>query len=146
VNKAISLCLLLVSQLTFAEARFFGEPITLKNSTTLTQAIKTFDAKSQTPILIESTVEKVCKSKGCWMILKNQNETIRVRFKGYSFFVPPSLSGKQVLVQGVLQLKSMSLDETKHFAKDAGLDTKKVKHPKTEYQMVATGVALYESK
>lgn len=93
-------------------------------------------------ILFSARVEKVCKKKGCWMILKDGDLSARVTFKDYGFFVPTALIGQKVLVEGVLNKKEMTLKETKHFVEDGGGDPNKVKSPKTEFRVVASSVKI----
>lgn len=120
----------------------FGAPLTLKKSLPLTQAITQFKANPEGPLLVEATVDKVCQKKGCWMALKSTDSDVRVTFKDYGFFVPMSLIGKTVLVEGLISEKKLSLKETKHLVEDEGGDPKSVTKPRTEYQMVALGVAV----
>ena len=40
-------------------------------------------------------VADVCRRKGCWTILRDGDTQVRVRFKGYSFFVPTDSQGRE---------------------------------------------------
>lgn len=122
----------------------FGAPITLKEALTLDQAIAQLKDPNATQknILIEAKVDSVCEMKGCWMGLKTGTNTARVTFKDYKYFVPVSLRGQMVKVEGTLEETKMSLKETKHYVKDAGGNPDEVKEPKTEYRIVATGVEV----
>ncbi|MEM6643790.1 MAG: DUF4920 domain-containing protein [Bacteroidota bacterium] len=63
----------------------------------------------------------VCQKKGCWMTLKNEaNQTIRVTFKDYGFFVPVDISGKEVIVEGLAQVEVIPEADARHYAEDAG--------------------------
>jgi hypothetical protein len=53
-------------------------------------------------VLVESTVAKVCEQRGCWLALKSASSQLHVTFKDEAFFVPVSLVGKTVLVEGRL--------------------------------------------
>ncbi|OUR97835.1 hypothetical protein A9Q84_06450 [Halobacteriovorax marinus] len=117
----------------------YGTAITLKKTISLSQAIK---SNSKEEVLIEAKVGSVCKTKGCWMSLEDKSADYRVTFKDYKFFVPFSLVGKNVLVQGKIIKKKMSLAETKHYIEDAGGDPSKVTEGKTEYRLVASGVKV----
>jgi len=125
-----------------AVAEQYGAPLTLKNPVTLTAAIRQLDRQPSAPVLIESKVDKVCQVKGCWLGLVNDNGDVRVTFKDYAFFVPSTLIGKTVLVQGTLEKVTMSLEETKHYVQDAGGDPSTVTTPRVEYRIVATGVQV----
>ena len=53
-------------------------------------------------MLVESTVAKVCEQRGCWIALKSASSQLHVTFKDEAFFVPSTLIGKTVLVEGKL--------------------------------------------
>ncbi|MDF3077099.1 MAG: hypothetical protein K0S09_988 [Sphingobacteriaceae bacterium] len=72
-------------------------------------------------MLLIGRVEDVCKEKGCWMTMKLTDGTeMRVTFKDYGFFVPQSLKGKQVILNGFAYHQTPSLEQEKHYAADAG--------------------------
>lgn len=125
-----------------ASAEHYGAPIQAKNPLTLQAALKQLDKAPAADVLIESTVEKVCVVKGCWMALTNAKDEVRVTFKDYGFFVPATIIGKTVLVEGKLEKVVMSLDDTKHYVKDAGGDPSTVTQPRVEYRIVASGVQV----
>lgn len=118
----------------------FGAGITLKNPQDLDSIIKSGNYGSR--VLIKAEVAKVCKQKGCWMALKDDKNGTRVTFKDYSFFVPLTLVGKKVLVEGQIIKKEMSLKETKHYIEDEGGDPSKITKAKTEYRIVASGLEV----
>ncbi|MFT6633127.1 MAG: hypothetical protein ACJAS4_003097 [Bacteriovoracaceae bacterium] len=118
----------------------FGSAITMKKSISLDNAIK--NHSNGTNVLVKAKVGKVCKQKGCWMTLTGSSKEYRVTFKDYDFFVPMSLIGKMVFVEGKIIKKEMSLKETKHYIKDEGGDPSKVTIAKTEYRLVASGVEV----
>jgi hypothetical protein len=138
----VFLALLLVLTSTLALAEHYGAPIEAKNPVTLAAAIKQLDKQSNANVLVESKVDKVCVVKGCWLGLVSEADDIRVTFKDYAFFVPSSLIGKTVIVEGVLEKVTMTLDETKHYVKDAGGDPSIVTEPRVEYRIVASGVEV----
>jgi Domain of unknown function (DUF4920) len=127
-----------------ASAEHYGAEIKSKTPLSLAAAIKQLDSKPSADVLIESKVDKVCVVKGCWMALTNSNakDDVRVTFKDYGFFVPSSIIGKTVLVEGKLEKVVMSLEDTKHYVKDAGGDPSTVTTPRTEYRIVANGVQV----
>jgi len=123
-----------------ADTTTYGESITLTNAIDLQEALPLADTDQ--PVLITATVGSICQVKGCWMGLVDEANNVRVTFKDYGFFVPPTLMGKTVRVQGTLQKVTLSLEDTKHYIEDAGGDPSTVTEPRVEYQIVATGVQL----
>jgi hypothetical protein len=118
----------------------YGENLTSRESISLDKAILSHSNGSK--VLVKAKVGKVCKSKGCWMSLNGDNDQYRVTFKDYKFFVPMTLIGKTVLVEGIIIKKKMSLQETKHYIEDEGGDSSKITEAKTEYRLVASGVEV----
>ncbi len=97
---------------------------------------------------LDAKVEQVCQKKGCWMQLKDKHGHVRVRFEGYSFFVPLSLKGQRVKVEGLLKQVTQSVAEQKHFLEDAGADKKAlaaISKPLQSFEFEATSV-LVESQ
>lgn len=93
-----------------------------------------------------ATVTDVCKSKGCWMKLNLKNgEEVMVKFKDYGFFVPMDIEGREVVVNGIAFVDNMSVEDQRHYAKDAGEspeDIKQIKEPKKTFEFEADGVLI----
>jgi hypothetical protein len=83
-------------------ADHYGAPLTLKNPLTLEAAVRQLGDEPTATVLVESTVAKVCEQRGCWIALKSASSQLHVTFKDEAFFVPVTLVGKTVLVQGKL--------------------------------------------
>jgi hypothetical protein len=83
-------------------AEHYGAPLTLKTPLTLEAAVQSLGDRPAADVLVESTVAKVCEELGCWIALESTSSQLRVTFKDEAFFVPATLIGKTVLVQGKL--------------------------------------------
>jgi hypothetical protein len=136
------LALILGLTATLAHAEHYGAPISGKVPVSLAAAIQQADKSGRTDVIVESKVDKVCVVKGCWLGLTDASSDVRVTFKDYAFFVPASLVGKRVLVEGQLEKVTMSLEDTRHYVKDAGGDPTTVTQPRVEYRIVASGVQV----
>ncbi|MGI1678786.1 MAG: DUF4920 domain-containing protein [Cellvibrionaceae bacterium] len=130
---------------------YFGEPITLESTKMikLEEAIDVFEKQSgentkQKSVLITAKVNSICEAKGCWMGLKIESGDVRVTFKNYGFFVPPTLVGQNVDIQGTITKVTLSLKDTKHYVKDSGGDPDTITEPQVEYQIIATGVRIHQ--
>ena len=122
---------------------YFGEKPNLKKAEKLDDLIKKFNAVENKLILVEGVVRRVCKKKGCWMVLQDKKYAVRVTFKNYSFFVPQKLINTSVLVQGRLIRKHYSVAEQKHYLEDEEASQERidsVKTPKVSWQLIATGL------
>ncbi|NKI26232.1 DUF4920 domain-containing protein [Arenibacter sp. 6A1] len=91
-------------------------------------------------------VVDVCQAKGCWMTLAlDQGEEAMVKFKDYGFFMPKDITGKEVVVNGKAFIEEMSVDDQRHFAKDAGKSNAEIAtitEVKKTYGFEADGVLL----
>jgi hypothetical protein len=133
----------LIAKNSVKDAPFYGKDITAKEAVKLDSVLKNFKNYKGKTIVMEANVDKVCEAKGCWMTLQGSDKTFRVKFKDYSFFVPMSLIGKKVWVQGEVVRSEVSIEHTKHYLKDAGASAEKiaaVTKPSVEYRIVAQGV------
>ena len=71
-------------------------------------------------IVIEGTIEEVCRQKGCWMRVTDDGHELFVRFKDYGFFVPRDAAGRRAVMHGVAVAELTSVEELRHYAEDAG--------------------------
>lgn len=80
----------------------YGAPLTMKDPLTLEAAVQSLGDRPTADVLVQSTVAKVCEQWGCWIALKSASSQLHVTFKDEAFFVPSTLIGKTVRVQGKL--------------------------------------------
>ncbi len=93
-----------------------------------------------------STIKEVCQKKGCWMQLELPEEkSAFVKFKDYGFFMPLNSAKSEVIVNGKAFVSVESVDELRHYAKDAGKSQAAIDsiiNPETTYSFVADGVLI----
>lgn len=93
-------------------------------------------------------VNEVCQAKGCWMKLELEDSTeVMVKFKDYGFFVPKNIAGSEVVVNGKAYVSETSVEELRHYAKDAGKSQEEIDQitePKRTYAFLADGVLVKE--
>tara|TARA_R110002072_G_scaffold534_6_gene3994 strand:+ start:169961 stop:170419 length:459 start_codon:yes stop_codon:yes gene_type:complete len=127
------------------EKPFYGKEILAKKAIALDRVLKNYSEFEKKDVVMEASVEKVCAKKGCWMTLQGSDKTFRVKFHDYSYFVPMSLTGKKVWVEGEVIRKTISVDDTRHYLEDAGASKKEiaaVTKPSFEYRIMAKGVRV----
>jgi hypothetical protein len=94
---------------------------------------------------LSAKINEVCSNKGCWMKLDlGNNEEVRVTFKDYAFFMPLNAEG-EVVVNGKAFIKETSIENLRHFAKDAGKSTEEIlaiSQPEKTFAFEADGVLL----
>ncbi|RZT00219.1 DUF4920 domain-containing protein [Aquimarina brevivitae] len=126
----------------------FGESVTMDkiySQDAIASTYQKLEEGDTLDIAFTSTVNDVCKAKGCWMKLGLNQEETMVKFKDYSFFVPKDIQGKEVIVQGKAFVTEMSVEDQKHFAKDGGQSEEeiaKITTPKKTYSFTADAVLV----
>jgi len=124
----------------------FGSLIELEdlNPMTLSQII---EGENKTSLItLKTTVSEVCNKKGCFFIAQDGDYTARITFKDYSFFIPTDSKGKEVVLVGDFSIETLSEEQAKHYAEDAGKDAESITGEQKEYSVVATSVVVPKSK
>jgi hypothetical protein len=97
-------------------------------------------------VAVQGTISQVCQAEGCWMKIKGaNNEEIFVKFKDHSFLVPKDIAGKNTIVYGTLSRKTVSVEQRRHLAEDAGATKEQIeaiKTPTEELRLEATGAQV----
>ncbi len=117
-----------------------GAPFVSKETISLDEVAKNIEKYNQKTVLIKAKITNVCKAKGCWMVVASEQNTARITFKDYGFFVPFDIKDKDALVEGVVEIKQLSDADRNHLAKDAKTSVDQI--PKVEMRIVASGVEI----
>lgn len=122
-----------------------GAEITENDIITVSQAVEQIEELIDQPVVVQGVIKHVCQSRGCWMIVEEEGKTVRVRFADYGFFVPWESAGKVVRMQGTLNIQTVSEEQARHWAEEAGDPEEKPEdiHGDQEViQLIATGAAI----
>jgi len=127
----------------------YGEKITDENVISKELAAEAFNSLKEGDTInlkFVSSINEVCKSKGCWMKLDlGKGKESMVRFKDYGFFVPLDADNKEVIVNGKAFVTEISAKEQQHYAKDAGKSEEEIAaiiEPEFTYAFEADGVLM----
>ncbi len=114
----------------------------------LAQLLETPQAHDGKTIALEGTVRKACSTKGCWMELATSEKGpgVRVTFKDYGFFVPPSSAGKVARVEGQVKLAELSEERARHYEGEGAIVPRGKDGKPREVQLVAYAVELRDPK
>lgn len=96
-------------------------------------------------VKVTGKVKEVCKAEGCWLKMETAEGAMMIKMKDHSFFVPVSMNGKTIVVDGIATLKETSVDMLKHYAEDAGktkAEIDAITQPKKEITMQAKGILI----
>lgn len=126
----------------------FGELIEEENAISIDEFATAMQGKDSLEVKLYTTAKDVCKSKGCWMkVQKADGSLMRVTFKDYGFFVPKDITGKNVIIEGIAFLDTISVEDLKHFAKDGGESEEAIAaitEPEITTSFIAKGVIIQE--
>jgi hypothetical protein len=123
----------------------YGRVPTVERPTRLADILREpsqFDGRT---VRVDGTVSGVCQRKGCWMMLRDGGNEVRIRFRDYGFFVPLDASGRTAAVEGTAKVEVTSEALRRHLAEDAGESPEaiaKITGDTTSVQIVADAVEL----
>ena len=127
----------------------FGDSITAEgviSKEELLAKFETMKAGDTIEVKFRSEIKDVCQKKGCWMNLAlNEDKNTFVRFKDYGFFMPMNAAGSDAIVGDKAYISVESVDELKHYAKDAGksqVAIDSITEPKISYSFLSNGVLI----
>jgi len=129
-----------------ASLRTFGKPLSIKKTLNLKDALQQPAQYQNQKVLLEGKISDVCQMKGCWLMLSDGERSIRIKFEGYSFFVPKDSRGKKVRAEGRLIQETLSEDMARHYAAEqlTKSDPAAIKGPQRVVTFEAAGVAILD--
>ena len=138
---AMALCAVAVAA---QKGEHFGAGFTDAKTVSLKDALADTEKFSGKTIKVEGKIADVCQERGCWLVVTDGELQMRVKFKDYGFFVPKDASGRRVILEGIIEKKTISEDHAKHIAQESGgkQDPGKIKGPQEIIQMTAAGVEI----
>lgn len=115
-----------------------GQPLSL---TTLLSDPEQYNGKT---VLLEAPIAECCQNKGCWMTFELGEQSVRVKFLDYGFFVPLDSAGHTARLEGVFAIRDIPADEARHYLEDAGHleEAAAISEPQRGFEIVANGVLL----
>ncbi len=126
----------------------FGEEITPDGAIPLADMVSQLGQKDTVFTKVSGVVEAVCKKKGCWMNIVNDNgDEVFVKFKDYGFFMPLDCEGAKVVMDGFATVEETSVEELRHYAEDEGQSKEEIAaitEPVREMKFMAHGVVMTE--
>ena len=125
------------------KAQDFGAPFKIDD---ITPAKSVFDATEKfvgKTVRVEGSVRDVCQKMGCWMVISEGDESMRITTKDHKFFVAKDGAGSKCHIEGEVISRELDPERTAHFesesSKDAPIPEKEAKGDKT-YEIVATSI------
>jgi Domain of unknown function (DUF4920) len=94
------------------ETQSYGKPLRDLSAASLADVLRKPEAGKE--VRLEGTIERVCRNKGCWLELKQGEQSVHVTFEGYSFFVPKDSAGHRAVLEGKVLVKEPAAGEASH--------------------------------
>jgi hypothetical protein len=145
---ALLFCIVMMAQPPEGDANsgmVFGKKTTAKGAITANDVASALKGAEPTELKVTGKVKEVCKAEGCWLKMETATGDMMIRMKDHSFFVPVSMQGKTIVVEGTASLKETSVEMLKHYAEDGGKSKEEIaaiKEPKKEITMQAKGILV----
>ncbi|CAN5537721.1 hypothetical protein BH10BAC5_BH10BAC5_05640 [soil metagenome] len=99
-------------------------------------------------ITLKGTVGDVCQNAGCWMVLTDGKNDIRI-FTNHDFFLPTNCFDKNVILSGKFDVADVSEEDARHYAEESDrARTKSIDIIGVQKWMVidASGIKILDSK
>jgi hypothetical protein len=100
-------------------------------------------------VRVEGKVSDVCQKAGCWLVLSDAEQHMRVTTKDHAFFVDKQGTGSKCEIEGEVIAKEIEQDRVEHFAGEASEGAPIPEHQATgniSYEIVASGIRFYAKK
>ena len=127
----------------------FGDSITAEGTLTKEELLDKYSNLKEgdtIEVKFASVIKDVCQKKGCWMNVElGEDKKAFIRFKDYGFFMPFNAAGSEAIMNGKAFVSVESIDELKHYAKDAGKlqeEIDAITEPEVTYSFTANGVLI----
>jgi DNA-directed RNA polymerase subunit F len=127
---------------------WYGEKITADGAIAMADIATKLEKTEAMDTKIKAKIVEVCPKKGCWLKLQvNDSTTAMVKMKDYGFFLPLAAKGKTVVIDGEVQMKTISVAELQHYAEDAKKSKEEIAaitKPEKEIRVTAKGIVIVD--
>lgn len=124
----------------------YGDPISAEGAIPADQLPQLLAGQDSVQVKLVGTVLESCRNKGCWMkVAVDGEKPMQVTFQDYGFFVPKDMQGQTAIMEGVAYTDTVSVDQLRHFAEDAGKSAAEIAaitSPEPTITFVAKGVLI----
>lgn len=122
----------------------FGTEPTLTDSIKLVEFLKAPAAHVGKEVLVEGTVVDVCQKAGCWMVMSDGENQLRVTMKDHGFSVNKDGAGSWARVQGLVQEIPLDPETTAHFEGESERPDLLPEKQGQTFQIHASGVSMQD--
>lgn len=125
------------------EWKNFGAAFTVEKASPAKDVLADPASFAGKTVRIEGHVADVCQNKGCWLVVTEGQNSVRVTMKDYGFFVPTDSTGATADLEGTIVEKPVDPAVEAHMESEA---THPELQPKPDsgktYELVATAIRI----
>jgi hypothetical protein len=70
-------------------------------------------------IRVEGRITEVCQSAGCWMVIAEGDQSMRVMMKDHAFAVDKGIAGQDCQVEGLVTVRELDPEFVKHLEEES---------------------------
>ena len=127
---------------------YYGDLINTSDIINISEVKNSISQNGKISTKIQGEILATCAKKGCWMEIKTGEDTLKVRFKDYGFFVPKEgVEGRNAIIQGEAYYDTLTVELLQHYAQDAGKSEDEIlsiTEPEYKFLFEANGVIIQE--
>ena len=127
----------------------YGAEFTLSDSLTAAELLGTPEKYVDQTILVEGKVADVCQKAGCWMVITDDNTTMRVLMKDHSFAVDKGGTGSTCRIEGTVVAREIDPEFVAHLESESiNVDAMPEKNVEGNivYELTATSVSMLKAE
>jgi hypothetical protein len=150
LRLVVIMLFIITGLLSASEIKNYGEKLTLKETTLISEINKSPEKYVDKAVLVEGRVIDVCKKRGCWIKIAGdkEDESILVKVDDGVIVFPQESKGKMAKVEGKIEKIELTSDETKKEGKHTcgkdckECDSSKASQVKVTYRLRALGADI----
>ncbi|TVQ90110.1 MAG: DUF4920 domain-containing protein [Deltaproteobacteria bacterium] len=125
----------------------FGEHFTETEPTSLSDLLAQANEHLGSQVTVEGRISEVCQKAGCWLVVSEGDQHMRVRMKDHAFSVDKDGAGRVGLIQGELISREVDASEVAHYAEETREGGVVPEHTAQgpSYEIIASSVRLKKS-
>ena len=124
----------------------FGNPFTVTEAPVTSVDLLADPAKyAGETIMVEGRVADVCQKAGCWLVMAENDKSIRIRTKAHKFLVAKDGTGKVAKIEGTVRSHKVDPKRVAHYESESvnkEIIPEKQAGTEVVFEFVATGVAF----
>jgi len=123
----------------------FGGDFTVETVTPASDLLSDPTSWVDKTVRVEGKVTDVCQKAGCWLVITDDTNHMRVRTKDHGFAVDKAGAGSTSQIEGLVVALPLNPEDVAHFASESSKDAVMPEDKATgefTYEIVATAVEM----